>query len=110
MWYYDLMYRELVNVANGVKLQIDANISALDLHEDPPVELEQLTTLLEQAIQLCDTIITKGEDEPDEQSTTDNAGGTPEVIAPAEGDANATPTKEPAQKAEIGQVFEDQQA
>lgn len=62
-----MAYRELINVANGCEGQLEAMISALDLHENPPDEIEQLTNKLEDAIQICKTITTKGNDEPEEQ-------------------------------------------
>jgi hypothetical protein len=58
-----MAYRELIVVATGVKAQLASCISALDLHEDAPDEVEQLTDLLSQAEQICGRIVTQGEDE-----------------------------------------------
>lgn len=62
-----MAYRELIVVATGVKAQLANCISALDLHENAPDEVEQLTDLLAQAEQICDRIVTAGEAEPEEQ-------------------------------------------
>lgn len=61
-----MAYRELLNVASGCEGQLEAIINALDNHENPPQEIEDLTNLLESAIQICKTITTKGNDEPEE--------------------------------------------
>ena len=60
-----MAYRELITVANGVKSQIDACLSALDKHENPPEEVDLLCSKLEEAVQLCDQIIRVGESEPE---------------------------------------------
>lgn len=60
------MYRELVNVANGTKGQLEAIISALDMHEDAPQEIEDLTNTLETALAQAEAIVQKGEAEPEE--------------------------------------------
>lgn len=61
-----MAYRELIVVASGVKAQLANCISALDNHENPPQEIEQLTDLLAQAEQICDRIVIAGENEPEE--------------------------------------------
>lgn len=63
-WYTGAMaYREVTNVVSGTKAQLEACVNALDRHEDPPAEIEALTTKLEEATQLCDLILGKAEAE-----------------------------------------------
>ena len=59
-----MAYRELTNVVAGTKAQLEACVNALDLHEDPPAEIEALTTKLEEAMQLCDVVAQKADAEP----------------------------------------------
>lgn len=60
-----MTYRELLNVTNGVKAQIEACLDALDKHKDPPDEVEDLGTKLAAAYQICETIIDKANQEPE---------------------------------------------
>lgn len=69
------MYRQLANVAHGVKGQLEACLSALDRHEDLPEEAEALTSNLMQGIQLCDEILQAGETEPEEGSPSEESAG-----------------------------------
>ncbi len=58
-------YKPLANVAAGIKGQLLASMSALDLHNDLPPEAEELGQKLAEAYALSQTIVHKGEDEPD---------------------------------------------
>lgn len=79
-----MAYRELITVAFGTEKQLEACIEALDLHEDAPQEHEDLINTLESAIQLCKTIQSKGEAEPEEE---------PQPVKPAD---NGVPAEPPA--------------
>lgn len=95
-----MAYRELVNAATGTRGQVEACITALDLHDNPPEELEQLIDILESALQKCDTIITKGENEPEEDPATS------EEAAEPSGEPETTPA-EAQDPMTVPPIFED---
>lgn len=61
-----MAYRELITVATGIKGQLEACESALDVHQNLPDLAESLANSLEAAMNLCDQIIQEGEAEPEE--------------------------------------------
>lgn len=58
-------YRPLITVATGIKAQIEANLNALEVFKDLPDEANKLGETLAAAHALCETIISKGNAEPD---------------------------------------------
>jgi hypothetical protein len=86
-----MAYRELLNVAAGCEGQLEAIINALDNHENPPQEIEDLTNLLESAIQICKTITSKGNDEPEEAPADQPASAAdPQTVAAPTASADTT--------------------
>ena len=65
-----MAYREILNVTNGVKAQIESCLNALDRHADLPDEAEDLGTQLANAYNLCDKIIDKAKNEPEPEEET----------------------------------------
>lgn len=74
-----MAYREILNVTNGVKAQLEACLNALDLHQELPDEAEDLGTTIAKAYHLCETIIdkAKNESEPEEETPPLNPDATP---------------------------------
>ncbi len=65
-----MAYTELVNVATGVKAQLEACLTALDPHGERVSELVGITTHLELAAALCEEIIKRGQNEDTETTST----------------------------------------
>lgn len=60
----DAKYRPLINVASGVKAQIESCLNALDAFKDLPEEGEDLGKTLAEAHGYCERILTKADKEP----------------------------------------------
>lgn len=60
----DAKYRPLINVATGIKAQLDACLEALDKFDNLPEEGEDLGKTLAEAHGYCEAILRKADKEP----------------------------------------------
>lgn len=58
-------YKPYLNVAQGIRGQLEACSTALEEHDQLPDELNSVADMIETIISECDVVISRAESEPD---------------------------------------------